>query len=56
MSSNRNCVTRVSTERYCGTETEGVDWINLAQDGDQWRALRDPVMNYFNAVRSVVVT
>jgi len=30
-----------------------VDWINLAQVGDQWRALRDLVMNYFNAIHSV---
>jgi hypothetical protein len=24
----------------------GMDWINLAQDGDMWRALVNAVMNY----------
>lgn len=24
---------------------EGVDWINLAQDGSQWQAVMNPVMN-----------
>jgi hypothetical protein len=24
---------------------DGVDWIDLAQDGDQWRALVNTVMN-----------
>jgi hypothetical protein len=26
-------------------EWEGVDWIHLAQDGDQWRAVVNTVMN-----------
>jgi hypothetical protein len=25
---------------------DGVDWIDLAQDKDQWRALMDTVMNF----------
>jgi hypothetical protein len=25
---------------------DGVDWINLAQDRDQWRALVNMVMNF----------
>jgi hypothetical protein len=25
---------------------EGVDWIHLAQDRDQWRALVNTVMNF----------
>jgi hypothetical protein len=24
---------------------DGIDWIDLAQDGDQWRALVNTVMN-----------
>jgi hypothetical protein len=24
----------------------GMDWIDLAQDGDQWRALMNTVMNF----------
>jgi hypothetical protein len=27
-------------------EWEGVDWIHLAQDGDQWRGLVNTVMNF----------
>jgi hypothetical protein len=27
-------------------EWDGVDWIELAQDGDQWRALVNTVMNF----------
>jgi hypothetical protein len=27
------------------TELEGVDWIHLAQDRDQWQALMNTVMN-----------
>jgi hypothetical protein len=27
------------------TEWGGVDWIDLAQDGDQWKALVNTVMN-----------
>jgi hypothetical protein len=27
------------------TEWDGMDWIYLAQDGDQWRALLNPVIN-----------
>jgi hypothetical protein len=27
------------------TGWDGVDWIELAQDGDQWRALVNTVMN-----------
>jgi hypothetical protein len=26
-------------------EWDGVDWIDLAQDGNQWRALMDTLMN-----------
>jgi hypothetical protein len=26
-------------------EWDGMDWIDLAQDMDQWRALVNPVMN-----------
>jgi hypothetical protein len=26
-------------------ELDGMDWIDLAQDRDQWRALLDTVMN-----------
>jgi hypothetical protein len=25
---------------------DGMDWIDLAQDGDQWRALVNTVMNF----------
>jgi transposase len=25
---------------------DGVDWVDLAQDGDQWRALVNTVMNF----------
>jgi hypothetical protein len=28
-----------------GTERRGVDWIDLAQDRDKWRALINAVMN-----------
>jgi hypothetical protein len=27
------------------TETEGVDWIHMGQDRDQWRALVNKVLN-----------
>jgi hypothetical protein len=27
---------------------DGIDWIDLAQDGDQWRALVNMVMNLYN--------
>jgi hypothetical protein len=27
------------------TESEGVDWLHLAQDRDKWRALVNTVMN-----------
>jgi hypothetical protein len=27
------------------TEWEGVGWVDLAQDGDRWRALVNKVMN-----------
>jgi hypothetical protein len=29
------------------TEWEGVDWINLAQDRNQWQALVDTVINFW---------
>jgi hypothetical protein len=28
------------------TGWDGVDWINMAQDRDQWRALLNTVMNF----------
>jgi hypothetical protein len=28
-------------------ESEGVDWMHLAQDRDQWRALVNTVMNFW---------
>jgi hypothetical protein len=28
-----------------GIGWDGMDWIDLAKDGDQWRALMDMVMN-----------
>jgi hypothetical protein len=28
-----------------GTEWDGMDWIDLAQDRDQWRVLVNTVMN-----------
>jgi hypothetical protein len=28
-----------------GIRWAGIDWIDLAQDRDQWRALVNPVMN-----------
>jgi hypothetical protein len=32
-------------KRYLkGTEQEGMDWINLAQDRDEWQALMNMVM------------
>jgi hypothetical protein len=27
------------------TETEGMDWIHMGQDRDQWRALVNKVLN-----------
>jgi hypothetical protein len=27
------------------TEWDGVDWIDMAQDRDQWKALRNTVLN-----------
>jgi hypothetical protein len=27
-------------------ELDGVDWINMAQNRDQWRALENTVMNF----------
>jgi hypothetical protein len=27
------------------TEWDGIDWIDLAQDGNQWRALLNAIMN-----------
>jgi hypothetical protein len=30
---------------FRGIEWDGVDWIDLAQDRDQWRALVNMVMN-----------
>jgi hypothetical protein len=32
-------------ERYREIGWDGVDWIDLAQDRDQWRALVNTVMN-----------
>jgi hypothetical protein len=29
------------------TEWDGVDWIDVAQDRDQWRALVNTVMNFW---------
>jgi hypothetical protein len=34
-------------------EWESVDWIHLAQDRDQWRALSNTVMNLRVALRMV---
>jgi hypothetical protein len=31
--------------RYSGNEMGGMDWINLVQDRDRWRALVSEVMN-----------
>jgi hypothetical protein len=28
-----------------GIEWDGMDWIDLAEEGDQWRALVNTVMN-----------
>jgi hypothetical protein len=40
----RRCVDNIKMDLR-EREWEGMDWINLAQDGDQWRALVNAVMN-----------
>jgi hypothetical protein len=34
-----------SVQTGCGAQAGGVDWTDLAQDRDQWRALVNMVMN-----------
>jgi hypothetical protein len=31
---------------------DGINWINLAQDRDQWRALGNRVMNFFSHINN----
>jgi hypothetical protein len=41
----RRCVDNIKMD-FRGTGWAGMDWIELAQDKDQWRAVVNTVMNF----------
>jgi hypothetical protein len=41
----RMCVDNIKMDLVREIEWDGMDWIELAQDRDQWRALVNTVMN-----------
>jgi len=40
-----HCKNQLVTKCYAGIRWEGLDWMYLAQDMDQWQAILNTVMN-----------